>query len=156
MAGDFNLNVLDFENSKKVQHFINLMSSYGMIPTINKPTRVTTNTATAIDHIITNIMIDTDFKTGILKSCISDHFAIMLAFQIGEKNRKVFKKSEGTYSQANFNETSIESFRLRLREITWDNLKTSNDSTLAYNEFLDTFTSIYDDCFPRVKIKVKV
>ena len=41
------------------------MFCYGMISTINKPTRVTANTATAIDHIITNVIIDTDFKTGI-------------------------------------------------------------------------------------------
>ena len=39
LAGDFNLNVLDFENNKKVQNIINLMFRYGMIPTINKPTR---------------------------------------------------------------------------------------------------------------------
>ena len=56
-----------------------------MIPNINKPTRVTANTATAMDHIITNVIIDTDFKTGILKSCTSDHFAVMLAFRTGEK-----------------------------------------------------------------------
>ena len=49
----------------------------------------------------------------------------------------------------------LELFRLRLREIKWDNLKTSNVSNLAYNEFLDNFTSLYDDCFSRVKIKVK-
>ena len=61
------------------------MFSYGMIPNINKHTRVPANTATVIDHIITNVITDTDFKTGILKSYISDHFAIMLAFQIGEK-----------------------------------------------------------------------
>ena len=88
LAGDFNLNVLNFKSNKKVQNFINRYSitvRYSMIPTINKPTRITTNTATATDHIITNVTTDTDFKTGILKSCISDHFAIMLAFQIGEK-----------------------------------------------------------------------
>ena len=39
---------------------------------------------------------------------------------------------------------------------SWDNLKTSNDSNLAYNQFLDTFTSLYNECFPRVKMKVKV
>ena len=60
------------------------MFRYVTLPTINKPTRVTENTATSIDHIITNVN-NTDFKTGILKSCISDHFAIMLPFQIGEK-----------------------------------------------------------------------
>ena len=53
----------------------------GMIPTRNKTTRVTANTAAAIDHMITNAIINTDFKTGILKSFISDHFPVMLAFQ---------------------------------------------------------------------------
>ena len=56
-----------------------------MIPTIKKPTRIATNTATAIDHVITNVIIDTDFKTRILKICILDHFAIMLTFQIGQE-----------------------------------------------------------------------
>ena len=52
------------------------------------------------------------------------------------------KKPEQHIHKRIFNETSIESFKLRLWEIKWDNLKTSNDSTLAYNEFLDTFTSL--------------
>ena len=98
-------------------------------------------------------MIDSDCKKEILKSCISDHFAIILAFQIDEK--KVCNKSEQHICQRTLYETSIESFRLRLWEIKSDNLKTSNNSNLAYNEFLNTFTSLNDDCFPRVKIKVK-
>ena len=105
MAGDFNLNALDFENYKKEQKFIKLMFRYGMIPAINKPTRVTANTTTVMDHIITNLIIDTDFKTRILKSCISDHFAIMLAFQIDEK--KMCSKSEQHIHKRNFNETSM-------------------------------------------------
>ena len=79
LEGDFNLNVLDFEIKKKVENFINLMFRYAMIPTIKNPTRATANMTTAIDHIITNVIIDTYFKTGILKSCISDHFSIMLS-----------------------------------------------------------------------------
>ena len=45
-----NLNVLDLENNKEVENFINLMFRYGMIPTINKPTQVTANMATAITY----------------------------------------------------------------------------------------------------------
>ena len=92
LAGNFNLNVLDFENNVNAENFINLLFRYGKILTINKPTRVTTNTVTPIDHIITSVIIATDFMTGILKSCISDHFVIMLAFRIGEK--KMCNKSE--------------------------------------------------------------
>ena len=64
-------------------------------------------------------------------------------------------KSEQHVQKQIFHENSIESFRLRLREINCDNLKTSNDSTIAYNEFLNTFASLYDDCFPRLKMKMK-
>ena len=78
----------------------------------------------------------------------------MLDFRTGEE--KMCNKSEQHIHKPIFNETSIESFRLRLREIKWDDLKTPNNSNLAYNEFLDTFTSLYNDCFPRVKIKMKI
>ena len=54
LVGDFNINVLDFNESKMVQNFLDLMFRHGLIPTENKPTRVSRNTATAIDHIITN------------------------------------------------------------------------------------------------------
>ena len=47
-----------------------------MIPTINKPTRVTRTTVTAIDHILTNSFSDKNFRTAIFKSDISDHFPI--------------------------------------------------------------------------------
>ena len=56
-AGDLNINVLNEESNEKVQHFLSSMFQYNMIPTINKPTRVTRNTATAIDHIITNTVM---------------------------------------------------------------------------------------------------
>ena len=73
------------------------MFRYGMIPTINKPKRVTANTGTAIDHIITNVIIDTHFKIWILKSCISEHFSIMLPIQIGEK--KIVTNQNSTFAR---------------------------------------------------------
>ena len=54
IAGDFNLNLLDHDTNKKVQNFLNLIYQNCLIRTINKPTRVTMKTATAIDHILTN------------------------------------------------------------------------------------------------------
>ena len=77
IAGDFNINFLDFETNKKVQSFVNLMFEFSMIPTINKPTRVTKHTATAIDNIITNCIINSDFKSAIVKTDLSDHFPII-------------------------------------------------------------------------------
>ena len=78
IAGDFNLNLLDHENSRKVRDFLNLIYQNGIIPTINKPTRVTRKTATAIDHILTNSFIDIIIKTGIIKFDVLDNFPISL------------------------------------------------------------------------------
>ena len=81
MVGDFNINVLDFNESKMVQSFVNLMFRHGLIPAVNKRTRITRNTVTAIDHIITNSVINAEFKTGIIKTDISNHFPIFLIFK---------------------------------------------------------------------------
>ena len=36
LAGGFNVNVLDFEQNKEIQNFVNLMFQFGLVPTINK------------------------------------------------------------------------------------------------------------------------
>ena len=56
------------------------MFRFGMIPTINKPTRVTRHTTTAIDHVFTNtIMGNIGIKTAMVKADISNHFLIIFA-----------------------------------------------------------------------------
>ena len=81
LAGDFNINALDYEQNKKVQSFFNLMYQYNMMLTINKPTRIGENSATAIDHIIANCIVDCQFKTAILKTDVTDHFPIAMALK---------------------------------------------------------------------------
>ena len=90
-ASDLNINVLDYESNKKVQHFLSSMFQYNVIPTINKPTRVTRNTAIAIDHIITNTVIsDIQLRSDIIKADISDHFQLSLHLIYAKKvNQKI-------------------------------------------------------------------
>ena len=78
MAGDFQINLLYFEQNKKVQNFINLMFQSGLVSTTNKLTRITKDTISAIDHIITNSIINREFRTAILTADISDHFPITI------------------------------------------------------------------------------
>ena len=87
-AGDLNISVLNYESNKKVQHFLSSIFQYNMIPTINKPTHVTRNIATALDHIITNTVISgIQHRSGITKTDISDHFPIIFAFSTCEKSK---------------------------------------------------------------------
>ena len=49
-----------------INNFLSIIYENGMIPIINKPTRVTNKAATAIDHILTNSYTETIFKIAIL------------------------------------------------------------------------------------------
>ena len=77
-----------------------LIWCFSLVPTINKSTRVTNKTMSAIDHIITNSVYNNDFKTGIIKTNISNHFPIIYVFifrssissENQQKNRYLHKR----------------------------------------------------------------
>ncbi len=58
--------------------FVNLNHSYGLIPTITRPTRVTYNPATLIDNFYMKVNDSIRIKSRIIKRDISDHFPILL------------------------------------------------------------------------------
>ena len=76
LVSNLNLNSLDYASSTPVKNFFNLAFENGIFPVINRPTRVTWASATAIDHILTNTIMDQDLQNGIIKLDISDHFLI--------------------------------------------------------------------------------
>ena len=91
MAGDFNMNLLDFEQNTNMQNFLNLMFGLSVIPVMNKPARVTKTAATTLDHISINSVTTTKFKTRIIKSDISNHFPIFL---VADYNIYIKEKKE--------------------------------------------------------------
>ena len=85
ITGDFNINLPNFESNKNVESFVNMMLRFGMVPAINKPTRVMRYNAPTIDHIFTNSFVNIEIKSAITKRDISDfqyHFPILLVAKI--------------------------------------------------------------------------
>ena len=62
-----------------------------LIPTINKPTRIGKKSATAIDHIITDYVLTSDFKTAILKTDLTDHFPTGIALKMMDSPSNIQK-----------------------------------------------------------------
>ena len=111
-----------------------------MIPTINKPTRVTKKTATAIDHIITNSFVENTFKTAIIKTDVSDHFPICIFFP----STNLFTKNDVIYQyKRTINDEKIEAFLQNLYQYDWDTIKTHQDANQACNNFISTFCTIF-------------
>lgn len=53
IMGGFNVNLLNYKDNKS-QDLINMLYNYSLFSTINKPTQVTSTSATLLDHIWTN------------------------------------------------------------------------------------------------------
>ena len=54
IMGDFNINLLRFENCKFANNFLLSLQSYALTPVIDKTTRVHSGSATLIDNIVIN------------------------------------------------------------------------------------------------------
>ena len=100
-----------------------------MSPTINKPTRITRKTANAIDHILTNSLTDTVFKTAIFKSDISDHFPI--CFMIPPSMKQTNNLKTTVIFKRVFDTEAIELFQQKLYETSWDDIEVSQNPSEA-------------------------
>ena len=65
LMADCNIDLLRSDTNHQTTYFIHNMFANAFYPTIGKPTRVTKQTATLIDNIITNIH-EYSIKSGIL------------------------------------------------------------------------------------------
>ena len=63
------------------------------------------------------------------------------------KERFIFRR--------NLSDNSVEKFKYKLRSVSWDSITNSSDTNKAYDNFIEIFSSLYDECFPKNKIKSK-
>ena len=152
IVGEFNLNALDYECNSKVKNFFNLIFQQGLIPVINKPTRITKKSATAIDHIMTKILVEANITTSIMKTDISDHFLIFLISKTQCINIYPQKPS---ILKRHINTNSINDFNNLLHEENWNDIFSINNANDSYDLFLKTFLNNYEIDFP-LKLKLKI
>ena len=103
IAGDFNINLPNFETNKKIQSFVNLMLEFSMIPTINKQTSVTKHTAT--DNIITNYFLTSDFKSAMVKTNLYNHLPVIFINEFKRDHTPTDDMEKSVYNR-DFNENS--------------------------------------------------
>ena len=117
VAGDFNLNCLDYNKNLEIRTFYNRIFAHGCIPLITKPTRVTSKTVSLIDNIFTNFIFDTSLKLkkGIIKSDVSDHFPVFSSLCSPSKIHKKHQKI--TTHKRVIHDTSLMAFKTDLRNV---------------------------------------
>ena len=129
IVGDFNVDCLKFDDDKNVEDFYNHYFNFGLIPIVNRPTRITQNSCTAIDNTLINYITGMEFMSGILKTDISDHFpifVIMKDFSISNDKTKLIRKRI-------FSQEKVHLFTLELSRIKWDSVYKQYDMNKSYN-----------------------
>ena len=152
IAGDYNLNCLDYDSKSTIKEFYDQIMEFQMIPIINKPTRVTTSSMTLIDNFLTTAFFDATLKKGIIKHSLSDHFPIMMSIDIPkreERNEKV------EVQMRDINEVNKQSFFKDLEKTNWVKLAEESDTNKKYDFFLKTYSDLFDIHFPLKTVKIK-
>ena len=141
--GDFNIDLINHESHLPTKEFIDLLSANSLYPTISKPTRITSHSATLIDNIFTN-NLEHDIVSGMLYSDLTDHLPI---FQITN-----FQPQQHTVpvniKTRKITQSSILNFQNELQEINWDETRLNTSPNYSYNYFSGILLPIYNNHFP--------
>ena len=88
LLGDFNVNLLDYNDHQPTNDFLDSLASNSFIPYILLPTRTTSHSKTPIDNIFSNF-ISPEIISGNITATISDHLP---QFSLVPKNLTIMKE----------------------------------------------------------------
>ena len=143
ICGDFNINVLNSERHIHSQSFIDVMYNFGFYALINKPTRITEFSATAIDNIFSNNLCDKT-TSGIL---INIFVISQQKITRNMKERYILKRV--------INEGNLVALNQALTTVDWLGVYQSNNANSAYDYFVKKYTETFDLCCPLKKQKIR-
>lgn len=148
ITGDFNLDLLKYQENHNTNDFLNLILSNSYIPKITLPTRLTHRQGTLIDNFLVKISDDySQTYSGIILNNISDHlpyFTILAYLKYKKKPDKYIKVNNVTVSNMqNFKED------LSSQEISncFSNIL-ENDPNASYEKFNNIISTLMAKHFP--------
>lgn len=143
LSGDFNIDLLQYDTHGKTRTFIDNCFASGALPIITKPTRITSHSATLIDHVYCNLPIS-KVKSGIIITDIADHFGTFAILDINQNKLK----STQTKAVRSFTKTNLTNFKSLLNNSDFSTVTNSNDANISYNNFMEIFKRHYETSFP--------
>jgi molecular chaperone GrpE (heat shock protein) len=146
MVGDINLCYIN--RVYGWDHYLNIIYTYGLINTIDGPTRQeiygSTITSSCIDHI--NIRLDTnEYRSFILTHKIADHYCTGFVIKHKEnnsKNRNI--QNDGVDCNNLIEIISTKKVNLEIQRENWWPLLDIHDPEILYNKIVYKFEQIYE------------
>ena len=148
LLGDFNIDLLKLDLHDDSSMYFDIISSFGLLPTILRPTRITSRSTTLIDNIFSNFG-DIATTSGNLVCSISDHLPQFAMFDFTIDKRK----EKATNFARNYKKFDREKFLLDFLEIDWSKEFVPNDPSLNLDKFITKTNELIDHHVPLKKVK---
>ena len=140
--GDYNINLLNCDDTSYSDDFLNLLFSFSLMPLITKPTRITDNSSNLIDNVFCNLQLFPD--AGIIISDMSDHFPIYTKVPL---SRPTFISIHSKHVR-NTNPKNVAKFRDALIATDWSKVVLDSSVDSSFDKFLKKFLMLYDEHIP--------
>ena len=138
------------EFSPEIKKDNEFCSIYGFKQLINCPTRISCNTSTLIDHILTNSH-DNISRPGVIDTAISDHNMIYCT-------RKILKAKYNKHKELTFRllrNYSVDVYKQALERASFPNYDNFHNPDIAYNDFINKVDCVINAVAPFKTVRVK-
>jgi hypothetical protein len=126
LLGDFNLDLLKVDSNQNVSNLLDMLMNFHMIPMITLPTRISSTSATLIDHVYHSFNSRKNFA-GTLLNEITDHFINIVLLE----KTKAQKHLPEFLTFRSFNESNIKNYNDHL-----ESLRTDCNATILIKQML--------------------
>ena len=133
ILGDLNINLIKSDSHNPTPEFLDILYSHSFRPTVDKPIRITCNTATCtdIDNIFTN-SVDSH-QAEIITSGLSDHLPIVL---FGPSFVKAKNSNNLLYLKRDTRDRNVSLMKRELDTIQWDDIVNAENVNECYSQFV--------------------
>ena len=160
LAGDFNADLIKYDNVAGYQELIDIMSNHGFVQLVSRPTRITDSSATLIDHVYTNNLENT-ISCNIVTVDISDHLATLTTIKLGNSSEHINfhnNLTPGTdkSSYRIFNEANDQNFKNLIAEENWSTVVDQNlNADKNFENFMQIYNKNYNKAYPLKNERVR-
>jgi hypothetical protein len=133
---DQNMDLLKFEQHTNIADLIDLNFSYGVVPTITKPTRITHNSATLIDNLYVSCKNAKKIESKVIVTDLSDHFPVMVYVDGTSPKTKAPLK----FTARDINDVAIKHIKGLLQITDWtqmENMSIDDSFAFVHNSILE-------------------
>ena len=154
IAGDINIDLTKYNSSCDTAAYVDLLLMHNCLPTILMPTRVTSRSATLIDHIYyyegMNRASTPLVDSGNLLTDISDHMPNYML--VWDKKSQI--NSPRPFVRI-FSENNKRNFLNSLSTVNWNSVCNEQDATGAYDNFINIVNHAFENSFKPTRLSRK-